>query len=205
VTRFFDFYILGALGCFFCLVAAHAAFMRRKDVEMTGINRQQSAGEKVEDLLGGVLPLVRFYETVAYALPLPFHIGPPLMGKILVAGIPFKVAGAVMWATALIIYGSAHWVFGTSWRLRVGSEAPGKLVTRGFFSCSRNPIYVSFVLMTLGTFFLLGQFIFLLIALISIPLLHKRILREERFLAATHGSAYQEYCLQVPRYWKWRS
>jgi protein-S-isoprenylcysteine O-methyltransferase Ste14 len=201
--RFFDYYILGALGSFFCLVSARAILMRLRGAEITGVNRQTSAGEKLEDVLGGVCPVIRFYETIAYALPIGFHLGPAVLGKVIVSAVPLKTFGAVLWAVALWLYASAHWVFGISWRLRVGSDSPGELISRGIFGYSRNPIYVSFVLMTVGTFLVLGQLIFLLLALIAVFLLHKRILREERFLLATHGSAYETYCSRVSRYWNW--
>lgn len=204
-ARFFDYYILLALGCFFLLVALHAGFMCFRGVEIQGRNRQLSRWEKIQDGAGDICPLIRYYETIAYALPLGFHFPPPFLGKVLVSSILIKAAGTIMWAIALVLYASAHWVFGTSWRLRTGSQTPGKLVTGGVFRYSRNPIYVSFMLMTIGTFCVLGQFIFLLLALISIPLLHARILREERFLADTHGPAYSDYCRRVPRYGGWWS
>jgi protein-S-isoprenylcysteine O-methyltransferase Ste14 len=200
MERFFDYYLLSALGCFFALVGTHAIVMRKRGVEFSGVSCPKSFGERAEDVLCTVVPSVRYYETVAYAWPLRFHIGPPVMGKVLISAIPVKILGAILWAAALVLCGSAHWAFGTSWRIRVGSDAPGKLIIKGPFAYSRNPVYLSFVLMTTGTFLLLGQFIFLLLALISIPLLHRRILREERFLSGIHGNNYQEYLSRVRRY-----
>lgn len=203
MARVFDWFVIGAQGFFILLVAGRFLFWKRRGVKVVGTYQPASRLRKIEDTVGGLLPLLRIYETFAYAWPISLHLWPSVLGKEIVCAEPLKFIGAALWLVALGIYLAALKAFGASWRLRVGSADAAPLVTNGIFGFSRNPIYVSFVCMGFGTFLILGQLIFLLIALAGLPLLHRRILREEEFLQATHGEAYARYRREVGRYCKW--
>lgn len=49
-----------------------------------------------------------------------------------------------------------------------------------------------------------GRLIFLMLALMWLPLLHTFMQREERFLAVLYGDAYRDYCGYVGRYFSWQ-
>jgi protein-S-isoprenylcysteine O-methyltransferase Ste14 len=200
--RFFDWFIIGAQGFFILLVLGRMLFWRRRGVKVVGTYQPVNLLRKIEDTVGGLLPPLRIYETFAYAWPFGFHLWPSVFGKEIVSAEPLKFLGCALWLVALGIYLAALKAFGASWRLRVGSADAAPLVTNGIFGLSRNPIYVSFVCMGFGTFLILGQLIFLLIALAGLPLLHRRILREEEFLQTTQGETYREYRRRVGRYCK---
>lgn len=203
MERFFGWFVIGAQGFFILVILGRMLFWRRRGVKVVGTYQPASRLRKVEDTFGGLLPPVRIYETFAYAWPFGFHLWPSVLGKEIISAEPLKFLGVALWLVALGIYLAALKAFGASWRLRVGSADKADLVTTGVFSLSRNPIYFSFVCMGFGTFLILGQLIFLLIALAGLPLLHRRILREEEFLLTTHGEAYRNYCQSVGRYCRW--
>lgn len=203
MARFFDWFVIGAQGFFILLLLGRFLFWRQRGVKVVGTYQPASRIRRLEDNVGGLLPLLRIYETFAYAWPFAFHIWPAVLGKEIISAEPLKFLGVALWLAALGVYLAALKAFGASWRLRVGSADAAPLVTGGIFGVSRNPIYVSFVCMGFGTFLILGQLIFLLIALAGLPLLHRRILREEEFLQTTHGEAYQKYCHQTGRYCRW--
>lgn len=203
MSRFFDWFVLGAQGFFVLLVVGRLLVLNRRGVRVLGVYRPPTAFGKIEDTVGGLLPPLRIYETFAYAWPFNFHLWPSVLGRELISAEPLKIIGVGLWLAALGIYLAALKSFGTSWRLRVGSADASQLVTDGIFGVSRNPIYVSFICMGLGTFLILGKLIFLLIVLASVPLLHRRIVREENYLQSTHGEAYRSYCSKVGRYLKW--
>lgn len=90
--------------------------------------------------------------------------------------------------------------FGDSFRVGIDEEKPDRLVTTGMFGFSRNPIYVCFDSFFIGLF-LVHKNIVILVAVIAFALLiHRQILREERFLRSHYGAEYEEYCRNVRRY-----
>ena len=90
--------------------------------------------------------------------------------------------------------------FGDSFRVGIDEVKPDRLVTTGMFRFSRNPIYVCFDLFFVGLF-LVHRNIVMAIAVIGFALLiHRQILREEKFLRSYYGTEYKEYCRKVRRY-----
>ena len=67
----------------------------------------------------------------------------------------------------------------------------------------RHPIYMAFDFLFVGTFLVLHRSIFLLLALVMVPLLHAVMRREERFLTELYGDAYRDYCSRVGRHASW--
>lgn len=80
---------------------------------------------------------------------------------------------------------------------------PVKLVTVGLYRYSRNPMYVSVLLVLIGwavSFGSLGLFIYTLFVATAF---HIRVVRgEEPWLARTHGNEWDSYVSRVPR-WLW--
>jgi len=75
---------------------------------------------------------------------------------------------------------------------------PDKVVTKGIYRISRNPMHIAFCLLYLGI--ACASWIVLLYFLIHTILFHIETLAEERFLLKKYGSAYQEYLRQTSRY-----
>jgi len=80
---------------------------------------------------------------------------------------------------------------------------PQKLVIGGLYRYSRNPMYVSVALVLLGWAVSFGAPALYIYTLLVVTAFHIRIVRgEEPWLARTHGSDWQRYVSQVPR-WFW--
>jgi protein-S-isoprenylcysteine O-methyltransferase Ste14 len=90
--------------------------------------------------------------------------------------------------------------FGKSWRVGIDSKNPGKLVTNGIFSITRNPIFVYIDFYFIGTALINTNILFILFAVIVIIGLHYQILQEEKFLSNFYGEEYSEYKKRVRRY-----
>ena len=87
-----------------------------------------------------------------------------------------------------------------SWRAGIPDRDKTKLITSGIYAYSRNPAFLGFDLMYLGTFLLLGNWLTGLCSAFAILTLHLQILQEERFLEAAFGEPYRRYRAQTARY-----
>jgi protein-S-isoprenylcysteine O-methyltransferase Ste14 len=126
---------------------------------------------------------------------------------------PIGVAGAVFtrtWRTAIgaALVMAAAWPMARAlWRFRrAGTPAePWKpttaLATGGIYKRTRNPMYQAFLLFVLGFAFAFASDWMFLGVPFAVLLIHFVVVRrEERYLAAKFGEAYQNYCARVPRY-----
>jgi len=163
-------------------------------------DRQRTGWQMLADSLMVGCLLVWGYEIVAYGWPLGFHIGPRVLGRILVDGVATKALGAAVVCIGVLLYAIALYHLGASWRLGLDRRSPGPLVTSGIYGWTRHPIYLSFDFMFVGTFLVLGRLIFLLLTLVMAGLLDATMRREERFLAELHRDDYRDYCRRVGRY-----
>ena len=80
-------------------------------------------------------------------------------------------------------------------------EEPEALVTRGLHGRSRNPMYVGVSMAQVGVAGVTRNAWVLASLPVSAALLHRVVLREERWLAERFGNAYDAYRADVPRYW----
>ena len=76
-----------------------------------------------------------------------------------------------------------------------------KLVTDGWFGYSRNPMYLSFVLILMGAWLSLGSLLPLIAVLVFIVLTERwYILPEEKRLAVVFGKGYESYQKRTRRW-----
>jgi steroid 5-alpha reductase family enzyme len=81
-----------------------------------------------------------------------------------------------------------------------GTTPLDKLVTKGTYRISRNPICLSGFLSNVGIGIACASWVFLLYAVVDIILMHISIGAEERFLLEKYGTAYREYIDSTPRW-----
>jgi protein-S-isoprenylcysteine O-methyltransferase Ste14 len=75
------------------------------------------------------------------------------------------------------------------------------LVTGGVFGHSRNPMYVGNILLAIGCLFVSGNLTAILVGSTFFLIFYWLIVHsEETFLRSKFGTAYQEYCADVPRW-----
>ena len=203
-SRFFEWYQFGVLVCFGLVGQTRALLCRVRGLSVVVADRQRTLWQMVVDTLALVCLLVWAYEIIAYAWGFRFHVGPASLRYILVDNVAIKVGGAALCSVALLLYAIALRDLGKSWRIGIDRKTPGSLVTDGVYRWTRHPIYIAADLLFVGTFLALGRLVFLLLALVLIPLLHHFMLREEHFLAELYDDAYRDYCRRVGRYISWK-
>jgi protein-S-isoprenylcysteine O-methyltransferase Ste14 len=105
----------------------------------------------------------------------------------------------VWFIVGLLIYLSAF-CFLIMGLLNFAATPANDLVTTGVYSISRNPSYVSDVLIKMSIGIACLSWIFLLIAVMDFVLLWTIVITEERFLLDRYGNTYRNYLSRTPRW-----
>ncbi len=87
-----------------------------------------------------------------------------------------------------------------SWRVGVLEDQKTDLIMTGIYRFTRNPYFVSYLLMFAGYTVLLQNFILLGLSIAGFLFVHKMIKKEEEYLSSVHGDNYAQYKAKVPRY-----
>ena len=181
-----------ALLMLIACVATRAAMLRRRGT------RAMVFGEtdKRDFVLVAVL-LAIVYAAVARSLGLPMW--GVLLKPFWESAVPGWV-GVGLCALSLVCFILSLISFGDSFRVGIDEKTSSKLMTVGMFAISRNPVYLSILIMLAGQF-LIHRNIVITAAVIFFPaMIHRQILREEVFLKKTFGEEYADYCGKVRRY-----
>jgi len=114
---------------------------------------------------------------------------------------PYSLAGTVLAATGFIVsFAGSRQFARVSTNIRTFDE-PGTLVTGGLFRLSRNPMYLGFVLLLLGTAVLIGGTTpFLAVIIFAIITDRWYIAYEERAMARRFGADYATYTGRTRRW-----
>jgi len=87
-----------------------------------------------------------------------------------------------------------------SWRVGVMEDQQTDLIKGGIYSFSRNPYFLSYLIMFVAYTVLLQNIILLILSLVGFAMIHLMVLKEEKHLTASHGEKYRQYQKRVPRY-----
>lgn len=87
-----------------------------------------------------------------------------------------------------------------SWRVGIKTEERTELITSGIFGFTRNPYFLSYILLFIAYIFLIPNIVVLILSVLTIISIHIMILAEEAYLAAVHGNDYLQYKKRVARY-----
>jgi protein-S-isoprenylcysteine O-methyltransferase Ste14 len=116
------------------------------------------------------------------------------VGAVHVIGIVLAALGG------LAVFG-AQLGMGESWRIGVSDEERTDLVTGGWFSLCRNPIYSSMLVGWSGLALIVPTWLgFAAVAVIAAGLELQVRFVEEPYLARTHGDEYRTYASRVGRF-----
>ena len=181
-----------ALGLLAATVLARASMLRRRGVRAIVFGKTEKS-----DFLLIPLALAIAYTVLSRALGLPMW--KPLARPFWTSSIPGWF-GLALCFLALVGFALSLASFGSSFRVGIDEQAAGKLVTTGMFGVSRNPLYACFLLFFLGLLLVHRNIVIVVVSVLFALLIHRQVLREERFLRAHYGAAYEAYCQQVRRY-----
>ncbi len=131
---------------------------------------------------------------------LPFYFLPQIITAALVGFRFLPVIGALVLLLFLMFITFTLLHFKESMRFGMDPDNRGKLITKGIFSVSRNPFFVSIELYFVGTALVFFTPFFIVVALLALFSIHFFILKEEKFLLQNYGDEYRNYTKEVRRY-----
>ena len=147
-----------------------------------------------------------FLKTALFTVVMPGTFA--VLLPILIAGDRTAARGAtlglalVLFASGIVLYLRSAWdfaVFGSGTPAPI--DAPKRLVTRGFYRYTRNPMYVAVLTVVVGWAAFFGAFILVTYAALLFVIFSLFIrLYEEPRLAREFGSDYSAYVSQVGRW-----
>ena len=108
--------------------------------------------------------------------------------------------GWVLLFISLVIVWVAQSHMRESWRIGIDAETKTELITTGFFSISRNPIFLGIMIANLGLFLVLPNAFTLLIVSLSTISINTQIRLEEEFLQGEFSDEYSHYREKVRRW-----
>ncbi len=112
-----------------------------------------------------------------------------------------RVLGAVMSAAGTIVFIAAVQTMRDSWRAGVSKTDKTELVTNGIYQISRNPAFLGFDLLYIGTLLMFFNWVLCILTVFAIIMYHLQIVNvEEDFLLAAFGNEYLQYKKKVCRY-----
>lgn len=118
--------------------------------------------------------------------------------------LPERVSSMFGPVVVVLSFGICLWAVLTMFRGKASiptHKPTDTIVVRGPFRFSRNPIYLSMVLLILGLGIWTNSLWFLILAIVSVPLLTWGVIsREERYLERKFGERYASYKSCVRRW-----
>ena len=98
------------------------------------------------------------------------------------------------------------WIgMGRNWSMAVAPQKDTELITDGFFSSVRHPIYALSLMLMVSSAIVVFNLPMLVVATIHCSMLYIKSWNEERYLTETHGEQYRQYQKQTNRFIPWRA
>jgi protein-S-isoprenylcysteine O-methyltransferase Ste14 len=115
------------------------------------------------------------------------------------ATLVLAIAGTIILLGGLLLFVTAQWQMGASWRIGIDENAKPGLVESGLFRFTRNPIYLALLVIVTGYVALLPTLWSLLLLCAAYLLVRLQISAEESYLRLSYGEAYETYTRRVSR------
>ena len=112
-----------------------------------------------------------------------------------------RIIGAITSVGGTVIVIVALWTMRDSWRAGVSKTDKTELITNGIYHISRNPAFLGFDLLYIGTLLMFFNWILCFLTVFAVIMYHLQIVNvEENFLLVAFGNEYLQYKKKVCRY-----
>ncbi|WP_199611555.1 methyltransferase family protein [Flocculibacter collagenilyticus] len=110
------------------------------------------------------------------------------------------LAGLILLTSGFVFTIAVHLSLGSEWRSGIDPNGPNVLISNGFYSYSRNPMFFGVAVSQLGFFLALPSIFSLVCLIVGLFTLHRQTLAEEQYLSARFRGEYHSYTLKVRRW-----
>ena len=187
-----EYIIIIELAILITMVIIRSAMLKKK-----GINAMVFGVTDKTDFILVPIVLCFFYALLAPIFNLPL----PEILKVTFWNIDIINYLAIIICTIVLIWFAITLkIFGDSFRVGIDEDTKEGLITTGTFALSRNPIYIAFIAFFFGVFLSYPTIITVIFLIFLTTMIHRQILREEKFLKGHYGKEYKEYSSNVRRY-----
>ena len=197
-----SFYGIFVLVSFFILILM--IFLSIRKLRQKGISATSGAGKSSNSpfiyLIFGSVLLVWIFEVLKTAFQIQLSFLPDKFTEMLFDSVSLQISGIVIVIFSILSLKITLIGFGESLRFGLDKNNKGKLVTKGIFSVSRNPFFLSLDLYFSGIALIFPNIFFIGFAILTIVSIHLFILKEEKFLHRVYGEEYENYSKKVKRY-----
>ena len=201
MDRLLSFFQIGSLAVFLSLFGGNSIYIKiTNKINPISLKVKKNGIKHAVEIILFILVNLWTFEVLFYNLNINFNIFPYPLDIKLFDLFFLKIIGMMFVILSFVIYILALRDLGNSWRLGIDESHPGKLVTTGIYSISRNPIYMFFNLYFFGIFLINGNLIFLIFTILIVINLHYMIKEEEKFLIKSFKEEYLNYSFQTGRY-----
>ena len=138
---------------------------------------KRSKREKITPIIGNGVWLL----ATLYSIFLPLRLGTTWF----YVGLPLFVVGLIILAIATVNFATAP------------AEKPA---TRGAYSFSRHPLYLSMLIIYIATGIASASWVFILLGIANIFWIRTEAIAEERYCLARYNKEYREYMNRTPRW-----
>lgn len=164
---------------------------------------QKKQGIQTDQIGKDKIGFVKFVEiTMKIAAILVFIAG--LVSIFLETGnslTAIRIIGAITSVGGTVIFIVALWTMRDSWRAGVSKTDKTELITNGIYHISRNPAFLGFDLLYIGTLLMFFNWILCFLTVFAVIMYHLQIVNvEENFLLVAFGNEYLQYKKKVCRY-----
>ena len=111
-----------------------------------------------------------------------------------------RIIGIIVVFCGVVFFLLAIVTMRDNWRAGVDKTQKTNIVSNGIYKYSRNPAFVGFDFLYIGTMLTFPNVVMVTFTIIAIVLLHMQILEEEKHLSTEFGQNYVEYKIKTARY-----
>ena len=111
-----------------------------------------------------------------------------------------SLSGVLILLPAIFGIFYCSWLFASHGQSIAPWKKPKKLLRKGPYSLSRNPIFVFMIQAAVGWGLIFNSFLLLFYAVLLVTAFHHRIKREEKALQQLFPDQWSVYCLSTPRW-----
>jgi len=196
----FEIFPFGSFLILLILISGRVVFLKRKGVQVSSDSGKKNKPVLLLFSAFLLIILMWLFELIKPAFQISFSVLPVWIVNPLIESFLIKIAGVIVTCFALVFMLITLIHFEKSLRFGMNEKNPGKLITTGIFSVSRNPFFLSLDIYFMGIVLLRPGLFFIGFTVLAIISIHFFILKEEKFMQRTYGNEYLEYKRRVRRY-----